>query len=602
MIYGTEDFARTLKTIIKDGVRHPLYEKTVEHAKAMGVHIYGDKPIYLLDRSRPREDEDVKVYRLENYEPTTKSGADKAIDIVGKIFNPTLYSIDFREQSAESKLLQDYTLEYYPNYNSLVNYNKEVTLRKMLADPNGLMAIKPSEMPENDQQRLEPITVIYGSSSIWWYDRDCYLIFLREEKLDTQTLFYFEYYDKTQYVEFYCWYDEPKKAMNFEEVQPPYEHNFKEIPAWFLRGKSCTEDNGVIYFESLFSSALPHWNLAVIHESDLMGAFINHMHPMKYEVVDECNYQFMHEGMPYPCHNGIIRYPGGRNGEKTSMDCPSCFGSGYKAVKSPFGAYQFSKQKLEDGNMPAGLMPVGFISVPVDATQMLKEHCKDHNRAAMWAINMDVEDSIGENQSGVAKVIDRSAQWDTLATFAFIMFDIHLPNQYYFINKYMFSIEARSANKKEDKNLPTISKPTMFDIVTTAELITDFSTAQKAGIDKNYLRLKAIEIANRDLSTSPDARKYLVTTLNLDPLYGFTQDEISLGVTNGVIRKVDWTIHENLKPFMDRAIKENSNFLDMDKYLQVEVLEKYGNELVAQNKPAIDPTILDINKNVDVAA
>jgi len=602
MIYGTQEFAQQMKAIIVDEARHPLYHESVEHAKAMSVHIYGDKPVYLLDRTRPREDEEVKTYRLENYEPTTKAGADKAIDIVGKIFNPTLYSITFREQNSESELLQKYTLEYYPNYNSLTNYNKEVTLRKMLADPNGVMAVKPTEIPTLDTERIQPEIVIYGSSCVWWWDRDCFLIFIREENIEKQCNYYFEYYDKTQYISFYCWYDGTKKVINFEELEAPYIHNFKEIPAWFLRGKSKSVDNGAIMYESFFSSALPHWNLAVVHESDLLGAFINHMHPMRYEVVDECNYKFTFEGIQYPCRGGHINYPGGHNGVKIDMDCPHCFGTGYHAVKSPYGTYQFSKQKLEDGNMPTGMLPVGFVVIPTEATAMLKEHCKDMNRAAMWAINMDVEDKVGESNSGVAKAIDRSAQWDTLSTFATVMFDVHLPNQYYFINKYMFSIEAKSLNKKEDKNLPSINKPTQFDILTTAERINNFAVAQKSGLDKNYLRLKAIEIANYDLSTDPDARKYLVTLINLDPLYGFTQDEMSLGVTNGVIRKLDWTIHENLKTFIDMAIKENKGFLELDKNDQIVILEKYGKELIAANKPAVDPNILQIDKNVDVAA
>lgn len=598
MIYGTQDFAEQMKAIIKDDARHPLYHQTVEHAQAMSVHIYGDKPMYLLERARPREDEEVKLYRIDNYEPTTKAGADKAIDIVGKIFNPTLYSITFKEQNEQSDLLQKYTLEYYPNYNSLTNYNKDVTLRKMLADPNGVMAVKPIEIPMFDTERLKPEIVIYGSSCVWWYDRDCFLIFIRDEETDGQKNFYFDYYDKTQYLNFYCWYDGTTKQMNFVHVDQPYVHNFKEIPAWFLRGKSRSTDNGTIMYESYFSSALPHWNLAVVHESDLLGAFINHMHPLRYEVVDECNYEFKYQGMGYRCRAGHISYPGGKDGTHISMDCPSCYGTGYTAVKSPYGTYQFSKQKLEDGNMPAGMLPVGFVQVDTEATEMLKERCKDMNRAAMWSINMDVEDKVGESNSGVAKVIDRSAQWDTLSTFATVMFDVHLPNQYYFINKYMFSIEAISLNKKEDKNLPAINKPTQFDILTTAELINNFAVAQKSGLDKNYLRMKSIEIANRDLSTAPEARKYLITVLNLDPLYGFTQDEITLGVSNGVIRKLDWAIHENLKTFIDRAIKEKQNFLDIPKEEQIVVLEKYGNELIAANKPKVDPALLEIDKQV----
>lgn len=602
MIYGTQEFAEKLKGIIKDDVRHPLYQATVDHAEAMSVHIYGDKPLYLLERARPREDEDVKVYRVENYEPTTKAGADKAIDIVGKIFNPTLYSINFKEKNAQSEELEKYTLEYFPDYNSLTSYNKDVILRKMLADPNAVMAVKPEHVPVSDSERLEPVIVVYGSPNIWYYDRDCFLMFIRKEETERQTQFYFEYYDKNQYLEFYAWYDEPEKLVHVVPVQTPYVHNFKSIPAWFLRGKTRANDNGSVVYESFFSSALPHWNLAVIHESDLLGAFINHMHPMRYEVVDECNYQWAFEGAMYPCRMGNITYPGGKEGKETRMSCPHCNGSGFSSVKSPFGVYQVSKSKLDETNLPAGLKPFDFINVPTEATKLLKEHCKDMNNAAMCSINMDVEDKVGENQSGVAKVIDRSAQWDTLYTIGSVVFDIHLTNQYFYINKYMFKIESESQGKKEDANLPEINKPTNFDILTTAELINNFQVAAKGGMDKGYLRIKSIEIANRDFATTPDVRRYLVTALNLDPLYGFMQDEINLGVNSGVIRKIDWAIHENLKPFIDRAIKEQNEFLNKTKEEQLVILEKYGQELVTENKPKVDPAVLEIDKSIDVAA
>lgn len=585
MIYGTQEFAERLKAIIKDGYRHPLYEDTVEHAKEMAVHIYGDKPLFLLERARPREDGDVTTYRIENYEPTTKAGADKAIDIVGKIFNPSLYTINFKEQNAESKELQQYTLEYYPNYNSLPNYDKEVLLRKMIADPNAVMAIKPGEVPDLDTERIKPVSVIYGSCNVWDYEKDYFLIFDHEETISGTHYHYFYYYDKTDYIEFSVFFN-PANETVVTNVEDQYRHSFGEIPAWFLRGKSKCLDNGSILYESFFSSALPDWNLAVIHNSDLLGAYINHLHPQKYELAEECNYKFKFEGKDYPCRGGIVKYPGKSDLSET-MDCPHCLGTGYSTVKSPFGTYQFSRSKLEEG-APSGLMPVGYITIPVEATKMLEERCEKLMNKGMWAINMDIEDKVGENQSGVAKVIDRSAQMDTLATIASVIYDVHLTNQYYFTNKYMFSIEASSANKKEDKNLPEINKPTQFDILTTSELINNFAIASKSGVDKNYLRLKAIEIANRDLSTSPDVRLYLVTSLNLDPLYGFTQDEISLGVSQGVIRKTDWTIHENLKPFMDRAITENRKFLNLQKPEQLAILEKYALELINSEKPRVD--------------
>lgn len=597
MIFGTgetptPEYAQLLKDIIESDKRHPLYHETCEHAKEMSVHIYGDKPLYLLERVRPREEDEVKKYRVENYEPTTKAGADKSIDIVSKIFNPTLYSIRWKEESNEINELKEYTFNYYPNYNSLVTYNKDVVLRKMLADPNGLMAVKPGDIPEGDAaqaERLEPEVVIYGSPNLWYYDKDHYLIFHHEETENSTKYYFFDYYDKTSFLHLRAWYDASNKQV-VTLIIDQYDHNFKEIPAWILRGKSKQNDNGSVVYESFFSPALGHWNLAVIHESDLLGAYINHMHPLRYELSEECNYQFRYEdGVSYPCRNGTVRY--GKD-KSHQMDCPHCGGTGYKAVKSPYGVYQFDRKKLAESDNTGGLQPAGFITVPVEATKLLEERTREMNKKALWAINMDVEDEVGENQSGVAKTIDRSGQQDTIFNIGSVVFDVHLPNQYYFINKYMFETEAKATRKEENKNLPEINKPTIIDILTVSDLINNFQVAKTAGVDKNVLRLKQIEIVNRDPSLIPEQKAYMVALVDLDPLFGYPQSEIDLGVNKGVIRKVDWTIHENLKPFLDRAVEEDQDFLNKDRKEKVSKLEQFGNELIKSEQPRIDEAMV----------
>lgn len=588
MVYGTPDFAQLLKDIIESKKRHPLYEETCKHAEAMSVHIMGDKPMYLLQRARPREEEEVQMYRVENYEPTTKSSADKAIDILSKIFNPTLYSVVWKEKTPQSEELEQYTVYYYPNYNSLVNFNKDVLLRKMLADPNGLVAVKPVDIPENDAMRPLPEVTIYGSSCIYYYDRDHYLIFHHEEQRENRKYYYFEYYDKTSYINFNAFYDASNRVVE-TSIDTIYDHRFNEIPAWFLRGKSKCHDNGTIVYESFFSPALAHWNLAVIHESDLLGAFINHMHPQKYEETEECAYKFEWGGQMYPCRGGEIKYPG-LDGKTNVMTCQRCGGTGRHSVKSPYGTYQFLKEKLDE--TPNGRMPVGYITIPVEATKLLKEHTQEMNEKAMSAINMDIEDKVGENQSGVAKTIDRSAQYDTIFNIGSVVFDVHFTNEYYFINKYMFKEESAATQKEENKNLPEINKPTKFDILTTAELVNNFKVATESKLDKNYLRIKQIEIINRDLGTMPDVKNYMIAMLELDPLFGFTQEEIDLGVTKGVIRKVDWSIHDNLKSFMDRAIAEHPDFLTKEKKDRIVILEGYANELITAEKPRVDESLL----------
>jgi hypothetical protein len=600
MVYGTQEFADTLKAIMRDNLRHPLYDQTVKHANEMAPHILGDKPVYLLERARPREDPEVTTYRLDNYEPTTKAGADKALDILSKMFNPSLYSIVWKEESAEIKEFQQYTLEYYPIYNSVITYDKDVLLKKMIADPNAVIAERPEFIPQNDVERIKPISVIYGSVNVHWYDKDCFIFFLMTEDVNAQRYYYYDYFDKVQYLRIKCKYEENTKSISIEILEQ-YQHGFNEIPAWFLRGKSKALDNGEILFESFFSSALPHWNLAVIHESDLLGGYIMHMHPQKVVWTEECEHRLKVEGVEHTCRNGIMKAVGGVQTNFSGSECSRCGGSGRSAVTSPYGEYQMSIKKLSEGQLPSGMKPVEYVYIPVDATKMLEERTREMNKKALWAINMDVEDEVGQNQSGIAKVIDRSGQYDTLHNISSVVFDVHIPNQMYFKNKYMFKVQSASANKKEDKNLPEVNKPTQFDILTTAELLNNFSVAQKANVDKNYLRVKAIEIANRDFSTSPDIKRYVIATLELDPLYGFTIDEISTGNAAGVIRKVDWTIHENLKPFIDRGIEQNKAFLTLPKQEQIKILEGFANELIKAEKPKVDPNMI-INQDINAAA
>lgn len=592
MIYGKQDFAELLKAVIKDGLRHDLYEMTVAHAGEMSIHILGEKPTELLERNRPREDDEVKDYRKENYEPTTKASADRAIKIVSKGFNPTLYSIVWKDPSNEGKELERYTLEYYPRCNSIVNFNKDVILRKMLADPNGLVAIKPDDIPDDDTEQLKPVTVVYGSKAVWYYDRDHYLICTREPTREDKDQWHeFEYYDRNQYANFRARYEESEKEIIIEDLIVPYRHNAGKIPVWFLGGESKSLDNGKVVYQSYFSAALPHWNLAVKHGSDLMASIVGHVFPQKYEVAEECAYSEEHEGLHLSCSGGKIKVPSGKKGEFHYQDCPQCHGAGLVSVKGPLQTYLFHKEKLAGGDQsPLSIDPVGYINVPIDTTQFLDEYVDKMNQKAMAAINMDIEERIGENQSGVAKAIDRSAQNDTIFDIHSRIWDVHTNNEYYFMNIYMNSVPAEAVGKDEQnhKFLPEVNKPTKFDLLTTSELIFNFNISKESGLDRNILRTQAVGIIKSENGSSPDMKNYLISLIELDPLYSFTVEEIDLGVSKGVIRKIDWAIHDNIKVFIDRAMEADKKFLSKKKSEQIAVLETFANELIEAEKPRID--------------
>lgn len=578
MVYGDQEFDKLLITMLSpDGYRHDCYKECLEHAEQMAWHFYGTNPKELLERSRPREDPEVREYRIENYEPTTKSAADKAVHITSKIFNPNLYSIRWTEKSDSIDKLKEYTLEYYPKYNSIVDFMKDVLLRKMLADPNAIAVVRLEETPGKQTELPEPIIVIYGSKNIFNYDKDHYLINTKVEN----NVWFFEYYDETQYVSFSAWIQNNELIIQ-EYPENSYVHNFGDIPVWQLTGMSECLDDGRIMYKSFYSSAAPYWNLHIIHESDLFGAYITHMHPQKWELTDTCNYKFPWNNSLYPCKSGNITY-----GEGMHMECPSCQGTGRTSVKSPYGVYKINKEKLSEGDGTGGIAPVEYINIPTDATKMLETRTDNMLRQGMWAINMDVEDDIGENQSGVAKVIDRSAQYDTLYNIGGVVFGTHLQNSYDFINRYMFGVSDQSTGKDNKTNLPEINRPTQFDITSTGELIANFKIANDSGLDTSYLVLKTQEIISRDLTTNPDLKLFTLLLLSLDPLAGMTQQTVSANVGKGFNSKIDAVIHFNIRAFVERAIRENKSFTSMPKDQQILILQGYANEFITANMPTL---------------
>lgn len=590
MIYGSSEFNDTLIKIIRSEFRHPYYEKAVEIARSMSVHVYGEKPVSLLERVRPGEDDVIKKYRLDNYEPTTKAPCGKAIKIVSKIFNPNLSSIIFPAENEKADKLKQYTMYYYPTYNSLTSFNKDVTLKKMIADANALMVVKPSKRPQNDAERVKPVVIIYSSENIWYWDYEHYLIFLEDEVINGEKFWTFEYIDYTQILRFRV--NSPKDdTLTFDEIpEDSYVHNFRnkegepQIPAWKLGGNSVPLPDGEIVYESFFADAQAHWNLSIIHQSDIQGSFTKHMNPQRMVIGEECTNQEVIDGFNFHCNHGILRSPS----TKDFYRCSVCDGHG-KVSSSPYVDNIILKSKLDElGNI--GMSPVEYVKVPVDATKLLVEQAKDMVREGNSAINMDVEDKVGENQSGIAKVYDRSAQNNTIYDIGAQMYDVHFQNQFYFINKYLNGTEDASAGKRTDDNLPQINKPTTFNIESIGELLAGLKDASAAGVDRNIRQAKEIAFLSRDMETNPDMKNYYITILNLDPLYGMKQEDIDVNLIAGLIKKTDAAIHANLKPFVDRAISENKKFLELQRQEKLAILETYAEELIAAEKPKLDLT------------
>lgn len=590
--FNSEKKQDAISAIYDDPYKHLAYRIACSHADDMAVHLYGDLPYKILNRVRPREDAETKAYRLQSYEPITKSTADKGLSIVAKIFNPSLFSIRFEEGNENADMLEDYAMEDYPYCGSVVNYVHEVGLRKMIADPNGVFVVKPSEYPTDQSTRVEPIIKIYGSKNIWFKDLDSYLIFLRCQSTKDYLVYYFEWYDNDQIIEFYAYVTNPQQLVIVETIS--YKTGF--LPVWELKGNTEVQDDGTEIHKSFFEPAISFWNKAINHESDLDGAYINHMHPIRTELTTECDFVVDRQR----CRGGFII--DAATGDRSI--CPGCGGTGYKSVKSPYGVYRIDPSTINKDGGSSGLKAVEYITVPVEPTKMLEQRIATLLEKGLYAINMDVVNKIGENQSGKAKVIDRGELYDFLYKISSVIFDTHLTNIFHYFNLYMFGVEALNPGQEISKNEPEIAKPTMFDITTAVEMIAEYKNSKDAGINPTYLKIKQIQINSKEFASDADLKDYLNLVLECDPLPQISEDQIIANALEGWYKKYDPIIHANIESFVRRAVFENptkgdeetGGFKNMDDKQRYDILVKYAKEIEADNKQTINaPQQFDAN-------
>lgn len=554
------------------------YKPACTHAEEMGVHLSGIKPETLLRRVRPREDPLITQYRLESYEPTTVSTLGKALAITGKIFNPKLYGIKAAENT-KGKELYEYAVVNYPFFNSVVNFLASYALKRDLEDPNGIFIAEPGELPLIEDgtaidptKQLNPVMGIYRCSDIWLTTSEYILLFLKKGEDGQKKYWVFKYVDKVAIYEFELY------TVNSQQYQIDlsyeYLHGFGELPVWKMGGEFDDKNPGL--YKSFFYPSVPFLNKAITAESDLDGAFVNHLHPIRWEVAEECEFVDRTGDGEFPCQNGLISSPGGQR------ICPNCRGTGRKSVQSPHQIYQVSKDKLSDPNARNyDTAPTGFIDVPTKATELLDQRVDKLHEKALSAINMDIVNEIGSNQSGEAKAYDRSELNNFLNKVRDLFYDVHLPNIFYFFGKYMF---LNISPEELDKIEPTIIKPVEYDILSTSEMTEQLKVGKDSGINASYQDAKQLDIQNKDFQNHPEVLMFLNLALLLDPCSQANSSDLDLAVARGTISKNRAIIHDNIQEFIRRALEEDPKFKDKTYIEQMDVLESYADDMQSDIK------------------
>ena len=530
-------------------IRHPYYNKAIEHARDMGVHVEGETPEHLLNITRPNEQSEIKEYRLATYQPVTQSLSEKVVNTVNKIFNPRLWSFEFEDQGDKDTLAQ-YLTEDYPFYRSIMNFVTETFTTKDFSDPNGAIVVMPQSFDINETEFFEPVATVYTSESLVDYG-DNYYTFLFGDVVKVFTTTDITYYRNVK----------DKWDITFE-----YVHDFGFIPVFRLGGiiKGKQEP---FYYESWIRGVLPHWNQVVQLTSDLQAAYVNHLFMDKWEYESECQA----EG----CNAGMIKteIKTGKDIDIADVACKTCKGTG-KVSKSPYGIHTVNRDAINP-DVPLPTPPAGYIDKPIGVVDKVEDRITKEEKRGLASVNMEIVQMVGTDQSGIAKTVDREDLNAFLSRYSRHVFEYVLPELIRNIAAWRYGVTVSDI----DSILPSISQPKDFNILGLEQLSTEYKDATNAKVSDGYLQHIEKELVQTKFANNDDARKLNEALINLNPYPGKSVDDL---LTLQNLSEEQWTIYKSIHliELVNIAIENDNRFLDKPLKQQRVAIDELAKEAV----------------------
>lgn len=560
--------------------RHAYYEDSVEKYEEIDLHVEGEKPSELIEKSRPNESEEMRKYRVDSFEPLTKSTVWRVFNSLGKIRKSKDWAIKYDITAVPPRVIekespQAYLSYNFPKYGSVENWFFSIGLTEMLTDANAFVAVHPKNFHPAPNEYFQPIPIIYNSDDVIDYAHDEYFVMESGEV----NVYKFNYGRNQANGAVYYVYT-PTEVIKFGQISnnedfaelDRYQHNFGYIPCFQMKGV-VTEDN---YFQTLCESRIatmiPHLNQVVRMQSDFTHGVTAHCYPTRWYYATQ---------MCMMCNGKAIM----KTDKGGTKPCPQCKGTGSFAPK--FGE-DIIVSPPEPGANSAPTPPGGEIQKDFTAIDKLNTYIDQYTYKALSAINFQFLDNTPLNQSGVAKEVDR----DELNVFVHSI-AIDSANIIRFVSKCCVDYRYQGIVPNPDeraKLVPTISVPDRFDLMSANTLIGDIKSLKDAGVDASIVNAAQVEYAAKAYATDPTVKDKLTLKLKLDPFAGTSDEALLTAQQFGSVSDIDVKIHFNIGKYIDQALETVKDFAGMDIQAQkAEIVRLANADVMPEQAPAPNP-------------
>lgn len=583
---------------IDQALYHAGYKKSKEISQEI-KDVFSDNYSPYLDKNRPNEQTNHKIYRREIYRNVVGMFRTKVLGMYDTIYQNDNFNIVFDKKSNGNELEEYTEKEMFAN-NSLPEWFFTEWAKFSVDDPNACVAPTLENFATNDTEYQSPKLMCVGSEGVI-YHSETFCVLRGEEKTYIKVNNTKEkigrnlyFYDKDSFV--ICRQRErattDTKETNYiweiiGQVEP-IRHNYRKMPVVKI-GRILGEkiDGEVQLYKSEVSDALPHLKGIEFRASDKEIELIHHVHSIPWMAVQErqCN--------AVGCKNGFVDF------ETNNIDnpigkrpCKSCNGTGIPVngltqilwVIKDDGGIENSNTKIPTS------APGGYFARPIEALNALSAEVLSEWKNAWNTINAMWLMESPQETSGVSKSYDRQEYERRLAAISLHIWK-HLDLYYEWIGAIRFS---KSDNWKE--LLPQVNVPLdSFNLITQGEALEEYSKAIKDGMSGDIVIRLAIIYSDKRFGVNSESSKKLRLIAKFDPYLSINGNNKTEILTNKLfndfkifgieepnllketIRKAYLSI--NLDSILSELISKEKGFLqkefDYQKGLIDAELEKY---------------------------
>lgn len=603
-----------IKDFIKGTQRHAAYFESVDIADHLSFHIDGYKPDVLssipehsrnfmralgltaeenpyfdklIDQRRPGETKKVQQHRRIIYSSITKEPFGKVINSLNKIVRSDDWKIDYSNAEAiqqEGENLEDYAEKNYPGFGSVTNWAYTFGLKKMLADPNGLIVTIPINFEDEANEFLKPVATFVHSKDVIFYEPDHMVAYKSNRVVSIpvgkQTIQVPVYVIISREAIWETHQIDGDGNMGLDEKHQFAEPMFPVIKTGGIIDKII---NNIPLYNSFLDPMLPSSDEAAREYSDMQAEVLLHIHSTLAVIQgDNCA----------KCKGtGLLVQKEGK-----PLVCGDCKGKGALSI-NPYEQIVVRVRGIDKQQLP--FPPAQYITKSTEIAKLQNERIADHKFNALASVNMEFLAKTPLSESGVAKQVDKEELNNFVYGVAFHLVRNMLDPIYVFITNYRYSLVITDEDKRK-KLLPLIQVPEHFDLLTENALIEQIKLAKEASIDPTIVKEMQVDYINKKFRDQTDVRKELIASIDVNPFPTSTSEEIIEMEMNRDITKEDAVQSIYASFFVQMLVEKDKTFLDLDFEKQLELVREMTQEKVEELEP--EPVEIPVEPDGDTSA